>query len=195
MDLANVYFPEVANYIGGDGYKFNKQLNYPGEADPFDYGSITMYSSLQALRPNIDIQDAVQHFELPMLRKLKPNEKDYSIPGSLVWQGGKQSPSRARISALDIQRVAALYPGTPAEQAAAAGLVGKNKVNWEPKRYSISGLVSPWNLQPAPIDIAYADHDGNIIDNNAAPAGEADAGDVAAAAVAGLALEDETGGQ
>lgn len=193
--MAAEFFPEATEYIDGQQYDYSNEMQYPGDDDPFDYGSIMIYSSVQAMRVEGTMDDAVANAKFPLLRKHRDGSQ--SIPASLIWGGGSEDRSRVSISAHDIQRVAALYPGTARQQARAAALGGANDVNWNPKRCGIAGLVDEYNVQPAPMDIAYADQAGNIIgDNdapNTAPPRAGDAGDVAAAAMANLNLVEEEG--
>ncbi|KAK4543142.1 hypothetical protein LTR36_005920 [Oleoguttula mirabilis] len=189
-DYATKFWPRYLPWIIGSEFKSKATQDYAGDNEPFDYGSIMIYSSTLGFRLAGSQRDARVNFKIPMLRKRK--DKTRSFPDSLFFQGGNREPGLARISAWDIRRVAALYPGTATQQRDAAGL-GVNGVNWNPVAYSIAGLVPSWTLQPAPLDVAYADLDGNLLGD--APAAAADAGDVdlAAAALDDLALEGETG--
>ncbi|KAK4553921.1 hypothetical protein LTR86_009096 [Recurvomyces mirabilis] len=118
------------------------------DPDVFDFGSIMIYGS-------IDLGDEEDVTRIPMARKFPPGYKPSIIgqrqDGSkFVWdayffQGGASTTADRRPSTMDIKRIAALYPGTHAQQNAAAALRPTDM--WKPVHTSEMVDSSAWGHQ------------------------------------------------
>lgn len=179
------YFPLASDFIPGHLLTGTEYFDYSDDTEPFDYASIMIYSSTAGDRD--DLPDRAENLQWPLLRKRRGDESDHS-PESLIFQGGKSDREswNKRISAYDIKRVAALYPGTERQQAEARNLGDKpGQVNWaipNGQTFAIEGWVDAMAMEPNPIDVAYATYEGELLGNNNAPEaasdGEGAAGDL-----------------
>ncbi|KAK5127727.1 hypothetical protein LTR08_004227 [Meristemomyces frigidus] len=163
---AREFFPIVMNYLSGKYLASSEQQTVPPSTAPFDFGSIMIYSSETLIHVD-DWKETFADAKFPIMKK-EADGSPSTYPGSVIYAGGTGGDdSKARISAYDIKRVAALYPGRPDQQAAAArlgGARGAEQVNWEPAVYGIPNLVSGQNLWPNPFDLGWADADGELVE-------------------------------
>lgn len=172
--MADHFFPEILDWINGKYLEQDFDFDYSRTEEPFDYGSIMMYNSVDGIRKDVSREEIMQG-KVPLLRKVRDGK--FHNPGSFVWPGGSEHADKARISALDIKRVSQIYPAPdPVFQARAAKLgdkVDKGEKNWELPpgvgAFSIDGYVENWALSPNPFDVAYADEEGNLDRLNLSP--------------------------
>ncbi|KAI6871362.1 hypothetical protein KC323_g1965 [Hortaea werneckii] len=146
MGLANKYFPEAIQFMAGDKLQDHADFFYD---DAYDFGSLMHYDSNAFFDPASTKRDNVR----PLVRQMVTGKVQAEVSG--IFMGGSDGDaSKARLSALDIKRVARLYPGTDEQQRKAAKL---GKENWEPFVVGIPGLVEPIEMRPNPIDTAGTD--------------------------------------
>ncbi|KAI6825674.1 hypothetical protein KC340_g10664 [Hortaea werneckii] len=146
MRLANKYFPEAIQFIAGDKLQDHADFFYD---DEYDFGGLMHYDSNAYFDSASTKRDNVR----PLVRQMVTGKVQAEVSG--IFMGGSDGDaSKARLSALDIKRVARLYPGTDEQQRKAEKL---GKENWEPFVVGIPGLVKPIEMRPNPIDTAGAD--------------------------------------
>ncbi|RMZ30250.1 hypothetical protein D0859_05631 [Hortaea werneckii] len=146
MRLANKYFPEAIQFMAGDKLQDHADFFYD---DDYDFGSLMHYDSNAFFDPASTKRDNVR----PLVRQMVTGKVQAEVSG--IFMGGSDGDaSKARLSALDIKRVARLYPGTDEQQRKVAKL---GKENWEPFVVGIPGLVEPIEMRPNPMDTAGAD--------------------------------------
>ncbi|GAB1737819.1 hypothetical protein NU219Hw_g2298t1 [Hortaea werneckii] len=146
MRLANKYFPEAIQFMAGDKLQDHADFFYD---DDYDFGSLMHYDSNAYFDSSSTKRDNVR----PLVRQMVTGKVQAEVSG--IFMGGSDGDAgKARLSALDIKRVARLYPGTDEQQRKAEKL---GKENWEPFVVGIPGLVEPIEMRPNPIDTAGAD--------------------------------------
>ncbi|KAK4569731.1 hypothetical protein LTR86_002699 [Recurvomyces mirabilis] len=121
---AGMFFPSVLAYLSPRPPM--RELRHPdwlAHGDVYDYASIMTYSSYTAARLG---EEGVREGKAPLTRKL-PNDLalgSKGVHGQQPWiilKGGGTTAD-ARISTMDVIRIAAIYPGTESQQAAASAL-------------------------------------------------------------------------
>ena len=194
------YFPILYDYLDGNKFSDVNQQDYAPESEPFDYGSIMIYSSTSEIIMEDGIEDTKAHAKFPILKK-NADGSPPTYPESLTWVGNCNGDlDKVRVSAYDIKRIAAIYPGTAVQQEQAAklgGARGTKLVNWLPGRYHVPGVVERLELKPNPFNVAWADENGNILpDLEPQAVSEPDnlAADIAAMAIETEVNPDSKGG-